>query len=81
MARSGYHSGDMLVVRLMEELDEARERRVLVDANGSLSCRTYRKDELGAYLESITINEAPWRLPLIPKLEPSILVLGVVSPS
>lgn len=71
----GFREGDLLFFRrLMGSPRNGQKVIALVD--GEYTCKLYRRDEMGNYLEAAYLGDQTWRMPLRPGIELVALVVG-----
>lgn len=63
MVGVGFEEGDLLLLRQLDGEKPASGKKVIVNINGECSCKVYRNDGLGEYLEAV-YADGPRRWPM-----------------
>ena len=80
MLGCGFRPGDKLFVRMLDGRRPPPGAEVVARVGDGYTCKVFRKDQLGAYLEAQPGEGEPWRVPLAPDVQLVAEVVGVYSP-
>jgi SOS-response transcriptional repressor LexA len=76
----GFQDGDLLFVRRLDGERPRSGNKVIASIDGEYTCKIYRQDDLGEYLEAAYVGDQTWRVLLRPGISLAALVIGIYKP-
>jgi SOS-response transcriptional repressor LexA len=75
MEAAGYRDGDLIFVRRINGVKPSNGNKVIACIDGDYTCKIYRCDEMGEYLEAAYAGDQTWRIPIRPGIKLVALVV------